>query len=128
LKSMKILMIDDEKGFREILHKRFKAWGYEVHTVQNAREGVRRLEKEEYNIILLDIVIPNEEFDNNFRAVRKKAPDTPIVIMTGLTPMLASGLFDSEIKSGMSMIIYKPFRFKELIFVIEEILEAFGAF
>jgi len=121
---MRILMVDDEKGFRDIFYKTFTSWKYDVEVAENATQGVKKLRKDHFDVILLDIVIPKEEFEDNFRKIRKCNSRIPIIIMTGLTPMLAEGLFDREVKKGTAKVVYKPFRMKELVFDIEKVLEA----
>jgi len=119
-----ILAIDDEIGMREAVCKMFRFWGYHIDAVENAKKGIRKLKRNNYDTVLLDVVIPREEFEDNFRSIRKCRPDVPVIIITGLSDMLVRGLCDRDMEEGITAVVYKPFKLKELIFHIENILES----
>lgn len=121
--TTRILVIDDEKGMRDILYKIFRAWGYKVEVGENAKQGIRKLKSNHFDVILLDIVIPKEEFEDNFRALQRCNPQVPIIIITGLAPLLVEGLCDEDIKEAAVKVVCKPFKLKDLIFSIEKVLE-----
>ncbi len=120
---MRILVIDDEKGMRDILYKTFKAWGYQIEVVEKAKKGIQKLRNNHFDVVLLDVVIPKEEFEDNFRAIRKCNPRISIIIITALPPLLVEGLCDEDIKESTTEVIYKPFKLKNLIFSIEKLSE-----
>ena len=121
--TTRILVIDDERGMRDILYKTFRGWGYQVEVGENAKQGIRKLKSNHFDVILLDIIIPKEEFEDNFRAIKRYNPQIPIIIITGLAPLLVEGLCDKDIKEAAVKVIYKPFKLKDLIFSVEKVLE-----
>lgn len=123
MSNTRILVIDDEKGMRDILYKTFKAWKYLIEMAENAKQGIRKLKKNHFDFVLLDVVIPKEEFEDNFRKIRKCNPRIPVIVISALAPVLVKGLCDKNIREGISGMIYKPFKIKDLIFCIEKISE-----
>jgi len=121
--NTRILVIDDEKGMRDILFKTLKAWEYQVEVVENTKQGLQKIRDNHVDVVLLDVVIPKEEFEDNFRAIRKCDSQIPIIIITGLAQSLVEGLCDIDIKEGATDVVYKPFKLKNLIFSIEKALE-----
>lgn len=124
--NTRILVIDDEKGMRDILYKTFKAWGYQVEVAEKAKKGIPKLRNDHFDVVLLDVVIPQEEFEDNFRAIKRCNPRISIIIITALPPLLVEGLCDEDIKHGTTEVIYKPFKLKKLIFSIERLSEQKG--
>jgi two-component system response regulator VanR len=55
---MKILVIDDDKETTNMLSKFFNAKGYTVEVTNDPMEGLRQIQKEKYDVILLDINMP----------------------------------------------------------------------
>jgi len=82
-----ILLIEDNPGDARLLEEMLKGSGEEswrLHHVSNVKEGWDRLENETINLILLDLMLPETSGIETFKKIYGHAPDTPIIVMTGL--------------------------------------------
>ncbi|MDD1743295.1 MAG: response regulator, partial [Methanomassiliicoccales archaeon] len=79
----KILVIDDESGIRDILGQLLRYHGYEVVTSANAEEGLKALSESFFNIIVLDIQLPDTPGTMLLDKVEQLAPGAKVVLITG---------------------------------------------
>jgi len=82
--AKKILLIEDEKILSNLLAKKISDWGYEINTAYDGEEGLKKMEKERFDLILLDIVMPKM---NGFEVMEKmqKNPNLkniPVIIIS----------------------------------------------
>src|SRR5581483_1530747 len=82
LSKGRILVIDDEIEIRESLEALLDLEGYEVDLAQNATEGERRLESRAYDLVLLDLMMPDKSGMEVLRDVRERDRHTPIFMIT----------------------------------------------
>jgi len=103
MKKNKILIIDDENDFADIMKKRLEAFGYEVSSAFSGIEGLKKAEKNIPDLILLDIIMPHMD---GFAVLSKlkdnaKTQDIPVVMLTGKDDI------DSVLESaGLGMVDY----------------------
>jgi two-component system sensor histidine kinase UhpB len=87
LQPIKVLLIEDNKGdsalILEMLKKSETAQFELIHT-QRLKSGLSLLEKEKFDLILLDLGLPDSEGLKSFKVTLKKNPTIPIIILTGL--------------------------------------------
>jgi DNA-binding response OmpR family regulator len=87
LEPIKVLLIEDNKGdaslILEMLKKSENAQFELTHTPR-LNEGLSLLENEKFDVILLDLGLPDSEGLKSFKVTLKKNPTTPIIILTGL--------------------------------------------
>lgn len=111
---MKILVIDDDKDITEVCKMFFEKNSMDCRTENDGKKGLERIQNEEYDIILLDLAIPNfsgkdiiDSLENNGLINRKK-----IIIIT------ASAISDKEhkyyVEKGVKAFIKKPFDISKL--------------
>ena len=79
---MKILIVDDEEMIREVLREYAEFEGYEVFEAEDGMEAVRLCRENDYDVILMDIMMPHLD---GFSAVKeiKKAKDIPVIMQIG---------------------------------------------
>ena len=109
----KILIVDDTKDILFVVSRRLKSWGYEALTAESGEEGLRIVDEQTPDLILLDIMMPKMK-GRDVCARLKANPKTahiPVIFLTAL------GLAD-HIKAGMDLgaedYIVKPFEPAEL--------------
>ena len=76
----KILVVDDELAFRESMHHAFSKKGHEVMTAMNADHAKNLLASHTFDLIVLDIVMPDEPGDVFLRSLRAAQNRVPVVI------------------------------------------------
>src|SRR5438045_3407626 len=78
----KVLVVDDEADIRESLEALLSLEGYSVDLAQNGTEGVRSLESRAYDLVLLDLMMPDRSGMDVLREVRERDQETPIFMIT----------------------------------------------
>jgi len=117
---IKVLAIDDEEPFRRLLKKELTRKGFSVETAADGESAVAMLRRDEYDVALLDIVMPG--FDGI--ALMKKIgndPATPATIV--LTGMATVETAVEAMRNGAYDYISKPYKLDELVIVINRAFE-----
>ena len=108
---MKILIVDDEEMIREVLREYAEFEGYEVFEAEDGMEAVRLCRENDYDVILMDIMMPHLD---GFSAVKeiKKSKDIPVIMLSARGEEYDK-LFAFEI--GVDDYVTKPFSPKEVM-------------
>jgi DNA-binding response OmpR family regulator len=114
-----ILLIEDELDVVNFIKKGLGEESFEVSVALNGVDGLEMASNNQYDIVLLDIMIPEKNGIEVCKEIRLKGIQTPILFLTALnTPdNIAMGL-----NSGADDYLVKPFKFNELIARINAIL------
>src|SRR5579862_2159539 len=78
----RILVIDDEPDIRESLEVLLSGERYDVALAPNATEGLKRLETAPYDLVLLDLMMPDKSGMQVLEEVRSRDLETPIFMLT----------------------------------------------
>ena len=107
----KVLIIDDDKKHSELLQEYFKRFGINLVCALDADEGFRKLNREDPDLLLLDIMLPGKDGFEICREVRKTS-NIPIIMLTARGDVIdrVSGL-----ELGADDYIGKPFEPRELV-------------
>ena len=77
-----ILIIDDELDTREVLEDRLQSLGYRVFAAETAKEGLELLERQNPQLVLLDIEMPDMNGMDLLREIRRREHDVTVVMIT----------------------------------------------
>lgn len=113
-----ILVVDDDDGIRSLVKKYLSENNFLVSTAENAEDAAKRIRIIEFDLIILDIMMPGKS-GLDFINENRKFFDTPIILLT------AKGEPEERIKGleiGADDYLPKPFEPKELILRIQNIL------
>src|SRR5712692_26728 len=112
----KILVIDDEADIRESLDALLSLEGYEVDLAANGTEGAKKLESHVYDLVLLDLMMPDRSGMDVLRDVRDRDRETPIFMITafGSTETAVHAL-----KLGANDYFTKPWENDKLLIEID---------
>ena len=112
----KVLVIDDEVDIRESLDALLSLEGYEVDLAANALDGTKRLESHVYDLVLLDLMMPDRSGMDVLRDVRDRDRETPIFMITafGSTETAVHAL-----KLGANDYFTKPWENDKLLIEID---------
>jgi len=116
----RILVVDDEKSMREILHIFLKNEGYSVTLADNGESAVEAVKKDIFDLIITDMNMPKVSGMDLLKSVKKIAPDTIVVVIT------AFGTTESAVeamKQGAYDYIQKPFQMDDIRLVVKNALE-----
>ncbi|MCY7493948.1 response regulator transcription factor [Bacillus safensis] len=108
----KILVVEDEKKIARVLSLELEYEGYEVTVKETGIDGLQALEEDSFDLVLLDVMLPELSGLEVLRRVRKTNAATPIILITarGSVPDKVSGL-----DLGANDYITKPFDIEELL-------------
>ena len=112
-----MLVVDDERGILNFIRVKLTSVGYEVLTTTNGQEALEWLQKEKFDIVLLDILM---ETVSGFEVLDKLRTfsQVPVIVFTR-----QSFIADLALKMGASDYIAKPFDPEELVRKIKGILD-----
>ncbi len=114
-----ILVVDDDEGIRDLVKKYLNENNYLVNTAVNAEDAVAKIELIEFDLIILDIMMPGKS-GLEFIQENKKKIKTPIILLT------AKGEANERVEGleiGADDYLPKPFEPKELILRIQNIIQ-----
>ena len=118
----KILIADDEELIRALIAKYAKFEGYETEEARDGMEAVRKCAEENFDIVIMDIMMPELDGFSAVREIRKKS-DVPVIMLS------ARGEEYDKINGfecGADDYVVKPFSPKELMLRIEAVLKRTG--
>ena len=106
--SEKILIIDDEPTFSEMLKVRLEASDYTVDLASGGLEGLSMLDRRKYNLILLDVMMPDMDGFEVLESIgrHRKNQHTPVIMLTAKGQ--TKNILEAE-KLGAKDYILKPF-------------------
>lgn len=118
MKEIKILICDDESGLRAVIKRYAVFEGYEVVEAGNGMEAVEACRKENFDIIIMDVMMP--ELDG-FAAVKeiRKTSDTPVIMLSARGEEYDKVL---GFEVGVDDYVVKPFSSKEIMLRVNAIL------
>jgi len=117
-KKMRIMVVDDEMIVRESFFHWFRQYGHHTEAAASGFEALERLEKEPFDILLVDIKMPGMNGIELLAKVKEEYPDTIVIIIT------AYGSIETAVeamKMGAADYLLKPFKPEQLSLVMEKV-------
>lgn len=117
---MKILIIEDEYSLADAIAETLKKENFTTNIITNGEEGENEALSNIYDLILLDVMLPNKDGFEILNNLRKEKIETPIIMLTAKSEMSdkLNGL-----ENGADDYITKPFHMRELIARIKVVLK-----
>jgi two-component system copper resistance phosphate regulon response regulator CusR len=109
---MPILLIEDEPRILAFVRRGLEAQGFAVDTAADGAEGLRRLRAGRYDLVVLDLLLPQLDGFAVLRELRRGSPELPVVILSARSD-LPTKLRGFEL--GARDYVAKPFSLEELI-------------
>jgi DNA-binding response OmpR family regulator len=116
---MKLLVIEDEKKVANFIQQGLSEEDYEIETAYDGEQGLEKALSEEYDGIILDLMLPKRDGISILREIRGRGINTPVLILT------AKGTIQDRVvglDSGADDYLAKPFHFEELTARIRSML------
>jgi diguanylate cyclase (GGDEF)-like protein len=107
-----VLIVDDDKSIIDIMKIWLIGVGYACEAATDAKEALAIIEKDNFDYIFTDIVLPEIDGLELTEKVKALKPKTKVIVMTGFSVDFS---YDKAIETGASDFIKKPFTFKELM-------------
>ncbi len=116
----KILVTDDEQKIREMIRKYAEFEGFSVEEAKDGFDAVSKCDKEDFDLIVMDVMMPGLDGFSAVKEIKKKKPNIPVIMLSAL------GEEYDKIHGfdlGVDDYVVKPFSTKELMMRIHAILK-----
>jgi two-component system response regulator (stage 0 sporulation protein F) len=117
--QMKILVVDDEEGARELFNTILSDEGYAVTLAISGEDALSRLKEDAFDLVVTDIKMPGMDGLQLLQEIRKSGARSDVIMVT------AYGEVESYLKAmslGAAEYINKPIRIKELKRIVHKVL------
>lgn len=115
----KILIVDDEGAIVSLVQRYLEAEGFSVSDARSGREALEKISVEEFDLVLLDIMLPETDGLDVLRAVRTSHPSLPVIMLTARAEEADKIL---GLAFGADDYVTKPFSLRELTARIKAVL------
>ena len=126
-KNIKVLLVDDEVSLVSAIEKLLTLEGYQVSTAASGKEAIDKCTESSFDIIFLDVNMPELNGLETYRSMRNVTGETPVVMITGYGRSLKH-LIEEAQQLGVKACIDKPFRIKQITDSIREYVPHGGSF
>ena len=120
MSAARVLVVDDDENMGRACARLFQRMGHLCDHVTGVQDALERLDDDEYDLVLTDLVMPGEDGLSLLKQVKERAPTLPVILMTGY------GTIESAVaamKEGATNYITKPFDRDELEAAVHGVLE-----
>ena len=116
--GLKVLVVDDEEDILEVIQDRLEAYGFTVVTAGTGLEALKKLSREKFDGVFLDVKMPELGGIETLVEIRKTDRNIPVIIITSSSTREAA---IEAIAKGASEYVLKPFEWEELKAKIEKV-------
>jgi|SoiMethySBSTD1v2_1073268.scaffolds.fasta_scaffold187810_2 two-component system response regulator PilR (NtrC family) len=117
---MNILIIDDEEVLQDVLSSLIRREGHLVSQARTGEEGLDMLEREDIDLVLLDMMLPGMQGNEVLRQIRLRDPDQVVVVITAYSSI--EGAIEA-MREGAFHYIPKPFKNDEVLLTLRKGLD-----
>ena len=114
----KVLIVDDEQDFLNIISDRLKTRDMNVSTAASAKDAIRCIDEESYDAVVLDLMMPEMDGLQTLKIMKEKNPDLQVILLTGHATV-EKGI--EAMKLGAMDLLEKP---ADLATIVERIKRA----
>lgn len=116
----RILLVEDEEHLLEAIKMNLEMEGYEVETADTGSKAIRKADEQRFNLIILDVMLPEADGFEVCQSIRIKDTDTPILFLTAkdTSQDRVQGL-----KLGADDYLAKPFNLEELLLRVKVLIK-----
>jgi len=116
----KVLIVDDAPDTLDIIQKVLSFEGYEVLLAATGEEGVKKVEQERPDVVLMDISLPGIDGTEALRRIRRINPIQSVIMLTAFATVENA---IQALKEGASDFVKKPFENEHLIHIVNQALQ-----
>lgn len=110
--SERVLLVDDEEEFLDIMSERMRNRGMEVVTASSAKEALEKIENDLFDAIILDLMMPDMNGLETIKAIKEKKPELQVILLSGQAT-LEKGV--EAMKLGALDVVEKPADMETLV-------------
>ncbi len=120
MEKIRILIVEDEKLIRWSLRQQLEKHGYRVSEAENGAEARKSFTSESWDLVLLDIKLPDANGLDLLREISEGDPELPVIMMTAYSSVES---VVNAMKRGAFDYITKPFNLEEVVHTVQKALE-----
>ena len=120
MSAKRTLVIDDEPNVIRLCQRALGQEGFVVKGALRGEEGLQLLREESFDLILLDVRLPDRDGLDVLSAIRQTDPEVPVIIITAHDTMEVTAKL---LKSEAQDLLLKPFTLEELVNSVQKVLE-----
>ena len=119
LKKRRLLLLDDDASMQRLVSSLLRREGCRVDVVSTGNQAIEKIERFDYDALLLDIMTPTEGGMTVIHHLRETSPEQlrRVVLITGSPPSVLR-----SIEKDVAAIVHKPFEAQALIDTIQRVL------
>jgi signal transduction histidine kinase/CheY-like chemotaxis protein len=121
--SLRCLVVDDEEEVGEVVADILTTAGHTAVTARSGEEGVNRLGAERFDVVFTDLAMPGMTGWQVARAVKDRAPEVPVVLMSGFGVEVAPEDLPAR---GVDLVLAKPLQIQDILRALASIRSATG--
>ncbi|HKR54162.1 MAG TPA: response regulator [Chthoniobacterales bacterium] len=106
-----VLVVDDDESLQNLFKLFLKKIGFSRVVVGTVKEAIAALEKQRFDLVFLDLKLPDGPADDVYDFVKREQPDCPIIIITGYPD---SEMLDRILAKGPITVLKKPLKTEQL--------------
>ena len=106
-----VLVVDDDESLQNLFKLFLKKIGFSRVVVGTVKEAIAALEKQRFDLVFLDLKLPDGPADDVYDFVKREQPDCPVVIITGYPD---SEMLDRILAKGPITVLKKPLKTEQL--------------
>jgi PAS domain S-box-containing protein len=110
--SARILVVDDEESCRVVLSRILQEENHLVTMATNGEEALEAFRREPFDVVITDRAMPGVKGDEVAAAVKREAPSTPVILLTGFGAVMNDG---QEAPENIDILLGKPVTVDELL-------------
>lgn len=118
-KTPKILLVEDEKSLRDVIHLNLKMKGYAVSEEKDGQKALEKLQNAYFDLVILDVMLPNKSGFEICKQIRKSNDQIQILMMSAKD---SSADKIEGLRLGADDYLPKPFDLEELFLRVESLL------
>ncbi len=119
-KKISILLVEDEENLQEALKLNLEMEGYDITSAFDGAEALKAVQKEYFNLIILDVMLPELDGIVVCETIRLNNPDIPILILSAKNSSADRVL---GLKKGADDYLTKPFNLEELLLRVNKLIK-----
>ena len=119
MRPARVLLVDDNMTLCKTMSYILEHKGYEVQTAGDGDTAVERVKEQAYDLILMDIKMPDPNGVETYRMIKTIRPDVKVLMMTAYA---VPDLIQDSLREGAIAVIYKPFDMDNLLEKIEQLV------
>lgn len=116
VEKRKVLVVDDEKDFCRNVKDILEMDNYEVAVSYNGSVAIEMVERNGFDLVLMDVMMPGINGVETFRKIKVLAPQTPVILVTAYA---VEDLLEQALREGVFGTLKKPLDFEKLLTRIE---------